>query len=237
MKYTPGQFVGQLSGKSGSTVASRNRFGSYLRTKVNPVQPNTPFQTLARNRLALLAGNYRLLTESQRTAWAFLGKQIQRYDSLGNAYDLTGLQAYVEVNANRLRCGALPTAVAPALDSPPEIESVFINAEVTPYTLTVAFTPNPLPANTRVLVYASPPVSQAVNFFGTAQPLARRGKGMYKLVLVSNAAATSPIDIGIAWAGRFGSFSAGQKISVMLLPISANFFSGVAVRGDAIAIA
>lgn len=237
MKYTPGQFVGQLSGKSGSTVASRNRYGSYLRTKVNPVQPNTPAQTLARNRLALLATQYRTLSESQRLGWTNLGSQIVRYDSLGNAYDLTGEQAYVMVNANRLRTGTLVTANAPALDGPPEIEAVTVLAEVTPLTLTVAFTPAPLPANSRVLIYATPPVSAGINFFGTAQPLARRGKGLYKLITASNAAATSPIDILVPYTNRVGPFVAGQKISVMLLPLSANFLSGVAVRGDTIAIA
>jgi hypothetical protein len=120
MKYVPSLIgVGQLSGKSGNNVASRNRFGSYFRTRVNGTNPQTALQTTARNTLATYSSNYRNLTAAQRTAWEDLGAQIARVNTLGQTYTLTGLMAYVSVNRNLVTIGGTPTATAPSISGVP----------------------------------------------------------------------------------------------------------------------
>jgi hypothetical protein len=83
MKYVPGAFVGVLSRSQGSTTASHNRFGAYLRNRIIPVNPNTSKQADARATLASNSSRYRTLSEGQRAGWAALGAQITRLDTLG----------------------------------------------------------------------------------------------------------------------------------------------------------
>lgn len=120
MKYVPSALgVGQLSGKSGNNVASRNRNGSYIRTRVNGTNPNTALQQTARTTLANYSSNYRQLTQAQRDGWIALGAQMTRTDSLGQTYTLTGQQAYISVNRNLVTVGGTPTASAPSIAGVP----------------------------------------------------------------------------------------------------------------------
>jgi len=55
MKIKFGAIVVAGSGKIGGHVASKNRGGAYLRTKVTPTNPNSPAQAGARALLASLS--------------------------------------------------------------------------------------------------------------------------------------------------------------------------------------
>jgi len=90
--------IGELSGKAGCVVASRNRNGSYLRTRTIPINPKTTSQQNARNNLSAIAATWRTLTDAQRAAWAAYGLTITLFDSLGRPYTPTGSQAYSSVN-------------------------------------------------------------------------------------------------------------------------------------------
>ena len=115
MKYVPGLLVGVLSRKAGSTVASHNRFGPYLRNRVIPVNPATTNQILYRTRLTGWSQAWRALTSTERAGWTALGATMSRLDSLGVSYTLTGLQAYTSLNVNLQVVGAGPLNDAPAL--------------------------------------------------------------------------------------------------------------------------
>lgn len=120
--------VGQLSGKAGSTVASRNRNGSYLRTRVIPMLVQNAATSAVRGNLSTIAANWRLLTDAQRSAWADLGSQMTRTDSLGQVYTLTGFQAYQAINRNLYTVGSVAVTDAPAYTLPPSIASATITA-------------------------------------------------------------------------------------------------------------
>jgi len=130
MKYVPSQLgVGQMSGKAGNNVASRNRFGSYIRIRVNGTNPNTALQQAARTSLATYSAGYRALTQAQRDGWTALGAQITRTDSLGQTYTLTGLQAYVSVNRNLVTIGGAAVTTAPSITGiPASLLSVTVTA-------------------------------------------------------------------------------------------------------------
>ena len=69
MKIKFGAIVTDGRGKIGGHVASKNRSGAYMRTKVTPSNPNTASQSQARSILASASQNWRNLTDSQRKAW------------------------------------------------------------------------------------------------------------------------------------------------------------------------
>ena len=101
MKYVPGPFVGQLSGSQGNTTASHNKFGSYLRNRVVPVDPRTAKQLAVRALIQGFSEFWRTLSQAQRDGWSFLGDQMTRLDTQGQSYTLTGLQAFTSINMNR----------------------------------------------------------------------------------------------------------------------------------------
>jgi len=114
MKYAPGLMVGQLSGKAGSTVASRNRNGSYFRTRVSPMLVRNPATEAVRASFTQNSQGYRGLTATQIQGWISLGAGITRSNSIGQPYTLTGLQAYQSVNRN------LSTVGLDSLDTAPQ---------------------------------------------------------------------------------------------------------------------
>ena len=87
-------------GKLGGQVASKNRSGSYVRTKVTPVNPNTSFQSAVRQRLSSLSKEWGALTENQRLAWneAANSGQWNKNDIFGDARRPTGKNLFTGIN-------------------------------------------------------------------------------------------------------------------------------------------
>jgi hypothetical protein len=125
MKYTPGLLVGQLSGKAGSTVAARNRNGSYIRTRVIPMLVQNAATEAVRASFTQNSQQWRQLTDTQRQGWAALGAGITRNNSLGTSYNLTGIQAYQSVNRNLATIAQDPVSDAPQQTAPDAITGIF----------------------------------------------------------------------------------------------------------------
>lgn len=200
------------SGSYAGITSSRNRFGQYVRTRAIPVNPNSTNQALVRARLSDLVQNYRTLTANQRVGWADLGGQMNRSDSLGQSYTLTGAQAYVSVNSNRVAAGDATVADAPSLAEPDPIATAVIT--LTSASISVAYTPTPLNANERLESFMSPQKSAGVGF-----------NGDYRLISVSAAAAASPANLLAAYSARFGAPVTGNRIFFSFVRYLAGFVS------------
>lgn len=211
------------SGSKAAETASRNRYGQYLRTRATPVNPNSTAQGAARTRLAVSAAAWRTLTAEQRAGWASLGSQMQRTDGLGQTYTLTGFQAYVSVNNVRLNTSLLALDDAPALDTPDAPTAITVEAEAG--TLGVTFAVTPLPANTRLIIEASPQRSAGRDF-----------EGDFRQVLVSGTAAVSPLDCSAGYTAKFGAPVAGNKIFIRARTARGGFLSGPVI-GSAVVTA
>lgn len=218
MKYLPGLMVGQLSGSTGSTTASHNSQGSYFRSKVKPVNPNTTAQNFVRDRFALPSESWRGLTDAQRQGWKSLGAQMTAVDALGNPYTLNGFQAYMSVNRYRLQLNLTVLSSAPALTSASWLTALgpIVADSVVP-TFTVAFTPTPVPANSYLLIRATRPISPGRSFIGPTQ---------YRNMFTVNPAGASPADILANYTARFGTLIAGYKVGIQAVPFIANGFRG-----------
>jgi hypothetical protein len=226
MKYSPSAFgLGQLSGSSGGTTASHNRFGSYFRARTIPVNPRTPIQTLRRELLAGLSADWRTLTQPQRTDWDALAMQISKTDSLGNTYNPTGQQTYVGNNSLRVFAGTATVDAAPALDSPPILTSWAPTMTITAGVVTsmsAIFTPTPLGAGNRIAIYATGVISPGRSYIKPSE---------YRLLTVTAANATSPQNILALYDAIYGDVMAvGEIVYFKAVPISANFFRGTPVE-------
>jgi hypothetical protein len=147
------------------------------------------------------AAAWRLLTPAQRAGWLSLGLQMVRTDALGQTYDLNGFLAYCSVNNNLDDAGDSTVSDAPALATPPNVDTVTLT--LTAIAFDVAYTPTPLGAGQRLFIWASPQRSAGVAF-----------NNDYRLIAVTAAAAASPHDLLAAYTAKFGVPVVGNRIFV-----------------------
>ena len=105
MKLKFGAIVTDGRGKIGGHVASKNRAGAYLRTKVTPSNPNTVAQAQARSILASISQMWQTLTESQRNGWNEAVKEWGTTDIFGDIKKPSGINLFVKLNANLISVG------------------------------------------------------------------------------------------------------------------------------------
>lgn len=189
------------SGSYQGVTFSRNRNGQYVRNRAIPVNPSSTFQQAVRARFSNNAQNWRDLTSAQRAGWADLGGMISRNDTLGQAYTLTGFQAYLLVNNNKLAAGDVVVADAPIYLPPDPLATLTLT--LTSGSFSVAYTVTPLAAGVRAFISASPMRSAGRTF-----------EGDLRLLTVTAAAAASPANVLAAYTARFGVPVTGNRIFV-----------------------
>ena len=204
MKFSPGIGVGAMSGSQGGTTASRGRAGQYFRTRTMPTQPNTAKQTSVRTNLATASNAWgATLTDSQRTAWNDFATAFPITDRLGQTLQLTGQQAFVRLNSRLLNAGEAQITTAPTDQDVTDVTTITATVTVTGTVMSLAFTPSPLAATDLLIVRATPAFSPGKSYFTNA----------LRDILVTTAAASTPLDVAAAWATAFGAFpAAGTKV-------------------------
>lgn len=200
------------SGSYAGVTSSRNRNGQYVRNRSIPVNPSSTFQQAVRARLTTNSQDWRSLTSAQRAGWNDLGNQMLRSDSLGQTSPLTGFQAFLSINNNKLAAGDAKLTDAP-LYLPPD-PMLTITPTVTSGAFSIAYTTTPLPAGARVFVSVSPQRSAGRTF-----------EGDYRLIAVSAAAAASPLNILAAYTARFGVPVTGGRVFISVQQYLNGFLS------------
>lgn len=201
------------SGSQASTTSSRNRYGQYTRNRSIPVNPNSTAQATVRARMSANSSAWRALTDAQRAGWTDLGASMTRTDSLGQTYTLTGFAAYCSVNNNLAAASETLLSAAPALLTPDALLTATLTG--TTATLSLAYTATPLPASTKLFVFAAPQRSAGRTF-----------EGDFRLIHVSAAAAASPANIFTAYQSKFGTPVISNKIFVSAVVHQGGFVSG-----------
>lgn len=108
--------MGSASGSLGGKVFSRNQYGSYIRTRAIPVNPNTGRQQFARAQFQDMAERWlAVLTDAQRTAWNLYGSSVTMIDKIGQSINLSGFSHYIRSNTARLRAGLLVIDAGPTV--------------------------------------------------------------------------------------------------------------------------
>lgn len=210
MKVKFGSLIVDGRGKIGGHVASKNRGGAYLRTKVTPVNPQTSYQADARNRITTYSQGWRGLTESQRTAWNAAVSNFQKTDIFGDLKNPSGLNLYVRLNANIDEGGGSALTLPPL---PSEVTGpltiTLTSAAGTP-AFSLAWTGGAIPANTAWVVRATPQISAGKSFV----------KNLLRNLAVLPAADTTPTSLLTEYNARFGTLVAGQKIAIEVFAIN-----------------
>ena len=198
MKTKFGAIIVDGRGKIGGHVASKNRAGSYMRTKVTPVNGRTTSQILARTRLATLATSWggAGLGDAGRLAWNNAVDLWKRTDVFGDLKSPSGFNLYQKLNNNLAQVGVA------ALTAPPQ------PAAITNWT-TFSFVPDN--TGTMVLTFAATPIPTgfAILIDGTApcSPGMTNANARFRRVTSLAAAIATGTDIQAVYVLKFGSIA------------------------------
>ena len=127
-----GAIVVDGRGKLGGHVFTKTRSGATMRTKVTPVNPQSPAQAAARSRLGSQSQAWRGLTEEERIAWNDLAARTSKTNIFGDQYFPTGKNLFTGLNSNLMLISETPISAAPALQEMPVITSMspVVNTEI-----------------------------------------------------------------------------------------------------------
>jgi hypothetical protein len=224
MLYAPSALgVGQLSGKAGAVVASHNRYGSYLRNRVVPTNPQTDAQTDVRDFFALMSQTWRDLTESQRNAWTALSAEVPVVNRIGMEITLAGNAFFNKVNILRRQVGDAVITDAPALDIAPAALTLTPTVDATP-TMSIAYTVGEGAAGNNLIFRASAPRSPGKTYV-------RRGELRQITAIAGNTA--SPLAAQSLYEAVYGTgwqTMVGMEIVFEVQGVSANGLPGSILR-------
>lgn len=210
MKAKFGMVVTDGRGKIGGHVASKNRAGSYFRTKVSPVNPQSSSQLTSRNRLTTFSQAWSGLTQAQRDAWNAAVSDYARTDVFGDLRNPTGFNLFQRLNNNLANCGVAQINVPPLPGATDQLVLGTLTYAVGVAALSQAYT-GTISAGNYALVFATAPQSPGVNFV----------KSEFRQIDVLNNADVTPVDLLAAYTAKFGGVGQiGQKIFIKFRPIN-----------------
>jgi hypothetical protein len=214
MKLKWGALVVDGRNKIGGHVASKNRAGAYLRTKVTPVNPQSVDQNTARNRFTIYSQGWRGLTQAQRDAWNAAVGDYATTDIFGDLKNPTGFNLYQRLNNNLVTVGASAITSPPIPESVGEVVATGLTAEDDTVAESLSLTmAGAVPADTAVKVFATPAISAGKSYV----------KNQYRLVTTLDAAESSPYDLLAEYQAKYGSITqTGMKIFVKLVAVNTN---------------
>ena len=163
MKLKFGAIVTDGRGKIGGHVASKNRAGAYLHTKVTPSNPNTVAQAQARSILASLSQAWGQLTDSQRQGWNGAVKEWGKTDIFGDIKNPSGINLFVKLNSNLVNVGMPQVSDVPAKSEVPSVIIVIGSLFKDTDQVFIEFD-NATANGMRALVRATPTLSNGVSF-------------------------------------------------------------------------
>jgi len=121
-----GNGVSDIRGSIAGNVYSKNRYGSYIRNKVVPVNPQSSAQQAIRNIMAEIVSRWQaIVTQVQREAWEVYAASIEVTNKLGDSIKLTGFNHYVRSNTARRNIGFTPIDAGPTTLALPSADQAF----------------------------------------------------------------------------------------------------------------
>jgi len=157
-----GMIVTDGRGKLGGQVFSKNRAGSYIRTKVTPVNPTTVAQTRARSLFGAISQQWSGLSSAARLGWNEAVSEWQKTDIFGDLKLPSGKALFQRLN-NQAQSAGYPAVTT----APDKLEMVlgvvaFIAMSNVAGDLAIGGEYNGTDA--RIMAYATPPLSPGTTF-------------------------------------------------------------------------
>jgi hypothetical protein len=211
MKIKFGAIVVDGRGKIGGHVASKNRAGAYMRTKVTPVNPSSAAQVNVRARLSVISQAWRSLSQAERSAWDSAVSDYSKTDIFGDSKNPSGFNLFNKLNSNLLNVGEAQIDVPPAPVGVSVFDTFTLAAAEGAGTMVATVTPAVLPAGEQIIVRATSAQSAGKSFV----------KSEFRQTEVIDAVVGGSIDLAAAWEAKFGDIGpADSKIFVEIIHVN-----------------
>lgn len=198
------------SGKLGGHVFSKNRSGSYVRTKVTPSNPNTTYQAGARNRFSTISTGWKGISESNRQAWNSAVDGFKGTNIFGDVKTPSGFNLYQKLNNNLSVAGVAAISTPPLPVALPVIATGVL-AAAHGGAIAVTFTSDPIITASVVAVFATAAISQGKSFV----------KSEFRFIGLMPAITTHVTTLTTLYNAKFGAVgAAGMKVFVKMMQIS-----------------
>lgn len=210
MKTQFGSIIVAGSGKIGGHVASRNRGGAYLRTKVTPLNPKTPAQNAVRGNFSALSKQWSGLATGLRLGWNNAVSDFAKTDIFGDLRNPSGFNLFVKLNTNLTNSAQANITAVPA--KLPIIFSAInsVNFAIVAATGTITLG-NVLNNGAKVIVFATPMLSQGTTY----------AKNQMRIIGTMTVTMAT-INIHSAYIAKFGALTAGANVQVGYQIVLAN---------------
>lgn len=217
-----GMMMTDARGKLGGQVFSKNRSGSFVRTKVTPSNPRTASQMASRSLLGGISAMWNTLTDIQRASWNGAVEAWQKTNVFGDTIKPSGKNLFTALNKNLSQSGQLGIQVAPQkVDIPPiSTSAVTVTASTGAINLGIAS----VPADVVLQVSATPALNAGVSFV----------KGKQRVIAYLPAGAITPATLGAQYADKFGSLDLNANVHFVLRYIAENGQASVPISIKAV---
>jgi len=205
-----GMMMTDARGKLGGQVFSKNRSGSYIRTKVTPTNPQTAYQTAVRAIFALISAAWSALTAAERATWNGAVGDWSTTDVFGDLKNPSGKNLHQRLNQNLQNVGQAVITSAPAKTTLPEgvaTESVFEIGETS-----LDITGKSVTAGAFVQIFATPQMSAGTTFV----------KNKLRQIYASATDGYSATDAYAAYVAKFGAPTVGANVYVAFRYVGTN---------------
>lgn len=203
MKMKFGAIVVDGRNKIGGHVASKNRGGAYLRTKVTPSNPRSVSQVNTRARLSGISSSWKGLTDAQRESWNSAVADYKKTDIFGDIKVPSGFNLYQKLNNQLVLVGADRIDVAPAPVAMPGIVATAATAVAATGVVTVTVDPAAVPSDMSLVIKSTPQLSAGKSFV----------KSEFRVLGVHITPVAGVCTLTAAYAAKFGAPNqVGSKI-------------------------
>jgi hypothetical protein len=160
-----GGLAQEARGSLNGTVFSRNTYGAYVRNRTKPVNPSSPRQVAARDRVRQLQTYWRAtLSQADRLAWANASQATNRINRLGDVIKLSPVAAFLACNTLRLASSQAVLATPPAPPLITQLPDITLEAVVASGLNVTAISPAPVLGD-YIFFQVSAKRPRTVNFF------------------------------------------------------------------------
>ncbi len=205
-----GMMMTDASGKLGGQVFSKNRGGSYVRTKVTPTNPQTSAQSTIRGIFASISSRWSSLTDEQRNTFNGFVQAYARTDIFGDLRNPSGKSLFQRLNQNLEISDQAQTDVCTSPVEVPFANLGGAEANISSTTFLVDYSGDL--AGAKIVVWATPQMSQGTKFV----------KNQLRQLEVFAGANAGTVDVWASYVAKFGTPVVGANISVAVRVINAN---------------
>jgi hypothetical protein len=205
-----GMMMTDASGKLGGQVFSKNRGGSYVRTKVTPTNPQTTAQMTVRGIFASISSAWSSLTEANRLSFNNLVGDYGTTDIFGDLHNPSGKALFQRLNQNLeiSEQAQITTCVPPS--AVPFANLISVTGDVSNAAIDVVTSGDT--TGSKVVIWATPSLSQGTTFV----------KNKLRQIAVVAGADPQEADVWNEYVAKFGDPVAGANIYFGVRVINAN---------------